>query len=245
MIAACRQAGVQLMIAEMKRFNPGFRTAKDLLDQGLIGPVFMARYHNSYFEPHTRSSWWVVPEISGGGEMMNELTHQVNVLRWLLGPIAEVGCMSNHPQGAMPEDNAAVTLRFQSGAITVVTISWMTKSYNITFPAPLDHAWDERIDLFGADGSLSIHTPFTYWRTPIELLLYTEQVRPGYNRGWNVIRCAATEHYLAQLRHFIACTRGKEACEVSGEDGRADLAVVLAAMEAAEAGRVVAPAVQG
>jgi predicted dehydrogenase len=241
MIAACRAAGVQLMIAEMKRFNPGFRKAKQLLDQGVIGSVFLARYHNSYFEPHTRISWWVVPDISGGGEMMNELTHQVNVLRWLLGPVTEVGCMSNHPQGPMPEDNAAVTLRFQNGALSVVTVSWMTKSYNVTFPAPLDHAWDERIDLFGIDGSISIQTPFTYWRTPIELLVYTEKDLPGFNKGWNVIRCAATEHYVEQLRHFIRCIRREETCEVAGEEGRADLAVVLAAMEAAESGHTVVP----
>ena len=136
MIAACKAAGVQLMVAEMKRFNPGFRKAKELLDQGVIGDIFLARYHNSYFEPHTREGWWTDAAISGGGEMMNELTHQVNVLRWLLGPVTEVGCMSNHPQGPMPEDNAVVSLRFQSNAISVVTISWMTKSYNVAFPPP-------------------------------------------------------------------------------------------------------------
>ena len=139
------------MVAEMKRFNPGFRKAKELLDEGVIGDVFLARYHNSYFEPHTREGWWTDAAISGGGEMMNELTHQVNVLRWLLGPVTEVGCMSNHPQGPMPEDNAVVSLRFQSNAVSVVTISWMTKSYNVAFPAPLEHAWDERIELFGTE----------------------------------------------------------------------------------------------
>ena len=45
---------MQLMVAEMKRFNPGFRKAKELLDQRVIGDIFLARYHNSYFEPHTR-----------------------------------------------------------------------------------------------------------------------------------------------------------------------------------------------
>ena len=234
MIAACKAAGVQLMVAEMKRFNPGFRKAKELLDQGVIGDVFLARYHNSYFEPHTREGWWTNAAISGGGEMMNELTHQVNVLRWLLGPVTEVGCMSNHPQGPMPEDNAVVSLRFQSNAVGVVTISWMTKSYNVTFPAPLDHAWDERIDLFGTEGSLCIQTPFTYWRTPIELLVYTEKGLSSFSRGWNVVRCAPTEHYVEQLRHFIRCIKGHDTCEVRGEEGRADLAVVLAAMQAAE-----------
>lgn len=239
MIAACKEAGVQLMVAEMKRFNPGFRKAKELLDQRVIGDIFLARYHNSYFEPHTREGWWTDVPISGGGEMMNELTHQVNVLRWLLGPVTEVGCMSNHPQGPTPEDNAAVSLRFESNAISVVTISWMTKSYNLAFPAPLEHAWDERIELFGTDGSLRIETPFTYWRTPIELLVYTEKDLSAFSKGWNVVRCAPTADYVEQLRHFLRCIKGLDICEVPGEEGRADLAVVLAAMQAAETGRTV------
>jgi len=239
MIAACRKAGVQLMIAEMKRFNPGFRMAKQLLDDGVIGDVFMVRYHNSYYEPHTRQAWWVVPEISGGGEMMNELTHQVNTLRWMIGPVIQVSCMSNHPQGPPPEDNAVVTLHFENDAIGVITISWMIKEYNFTFPAPLEHAWDERIEIFGTDGAIRIETPFTYWKVPLQLSVYTERDLPNFNRGWNVVRCPATEHYIEQIRHFMRCIRGEEACEVSGEEGRADLAVVLAAMESADTGRAV------
>ena len=176
MIAACKAAGVQLMVAEMKRFNPGFRKAKELLDEGVIGDVFLARYHNSYFEPHTREGWWTDTAISGGGEMMNELTHQVNVLRWLLGPVTEVGCMSNHPQGPMPEDNAVVSLRFESNAVSVVTISWMTKSYNVAFPAPLEHAWDERIDLFGTDGLAT-------YPDPVYLLAHADRVAGIHGKG--------------------------------------------------------------
>lgn len=239
MIAACEAAKVQLMVAEMKRFNPGFRRARQLLQDGVIGDPFLARYHNSYCEPHTRQAWWVVPEISGGGEMMNELTHQANTLRFFLGEVAAVACMSNHPQGPPPEDNAAATLRFRSGALAVVTISWMTKQYNPTFPAPLEHAWDERIEIFGTDGAIRIETPFTYWKVPIQLQVYTERDLPGYHKGWNLARCAPTEHYIEQIRHFMRCIRGEEACEVSGRDGRADLAIVLAAMEAAETGRTI------
>ncbi|MCL5986861.1 MAG: Gfo/Idh/MocA family oxidoreductase [Actinobacteria bacterium] len=243
MISACKKANVVLMIAEMKRFNPGFRMAKKLIDDGVIGELFMARYHNSYHEPHTRKSWWVIPEISGGGEMMNELTHQVNVLRWMMGDVTQVSCMSNNPQGPPPEDNSAVTLRFKNDALAVVTISWMTKEYNLRFPAPMEHAWDERIDIFGKDGAIIIQTPFTYWRVPLELCVYTERDIQGFNRGWNLVRCPATAHYIEQVSHFIRCTRKEEKCEVSGEEGRADLAVVRAAMESAESGRVVSPSV--
>ena len=239
MISVCKKANVVLMIAENKRFNPGFRTAKKIIDDGLIGKIFMARYHNSYYEPHTRNSWWVIPEISGGGEMMNELTHQVNVFRWMIGEIAQVGCMANNPQGPPPEDNAAVTLRFKNDAVAVITISWMNKEYNLRFPAPIKHAWDERIDIFGSDGAIMIQTPFTYWKVPLELCLYTEKNLPEFNKGWNIIRCETTEHYIDQIRHFIKSIKGEVQCEVSGYDGKADLTAVLAAMESATTGKVV------
>jgi predicted dehydrogenase len=239
MIAACHAAGVQLMIPEMKRFNPGFRQARQLIADGVIGELYLARYHNSYFEPHTRQAWWVVPEISGGGELMNEFTHQVNVLRWMMGPVVQVSCLSNHPQGEPPEDNAAITLRFANQALAVVTISWMTKEYNLTFPAPLEHAWDERIEFFGTEGSLRIDTPFTYWRVPIQLAVYSDKGGAGLSRGWNFVRCAPSAHYVEQIRHFVQCIRGETECEVSGEQGRLDLQVVRAAMESADSGRIV------
>ena len=239
MIDVARKARVKLAIAEMKRFNPGFRRAKKILDQGIIGKPFMVRYHNSYYEPHVRKSWWVNEEISGGGEMMNELTHQVNTLRWMLGEVRNVSAMVSNPWGPPPEDNAIVSLQFESGAIGVVTISWMSKEYNVTFPAPIDHAWDERIDIFGEEGSIRIHTPFTYWRVPIQLLVYTERGIPGYHRGWNFVRVPATNHYVDQVKHFIACIQEDRIPEVSGEEGRRDLAVVRAACQSAKERRVV------
>lgn len=51
MIEAARKARVKLAVAEMKRFNPGFRRAKEILEEGIIGEPFMVRYHNSYYEP--------------------------------------------------------------------------------------------------------------------------------------------------------------------------------------------------
>jgi len=239
MIEAAKKAKVKLAVAEMKRFNPGFRQAKEILDEGIIGEPFMVRYHNSYHEPHVRKAWWVDPEISGGGEMMNELTHQVNTLRWMLGEVSEVSAMVNNPWGPPPEDNAIVNLQFENGAIGVVTISWMNKEYNLTFPAPMDHAWDERIDIFGTEGSIRIHTPFTYWRIPIQLCVYTEKEVPGYNRGWNFVRVPATNHYVDQIKHFIFCIRKDIVPEVSGEEGRRDLVVVRAAYDSAKEGRVV------
>lgn len=239
MIEAARKAKVKLAVAEMKRFNPGFRRAKEILEEGIIGEPFMVRYHNSYHEPHVRKAWWVDPEISGGGEMMNELTHQVNILRWMLGEINRVSAMVNNPWGPPPEDNAIVSLQFKNGTIGVVTISWMNKEYNLTFPAPIDHAWDERIDIFGSEGSIRIHTPFTYWKVPIQLCVYTEKDIPGYSKGWNYLRAPATNHYVEQIRNFISCIQEDKVSEVSGEEGRRDLAVVRAAYDSVKEGRVI------
>lgn len=237
MIDAAHKANVKLAIAEMKRFNPGFRRTKEILDAGIIGEPFMIRYHNSYYEPHVRKSWWVDPEISGGGEMMNELTHQVNTLRWLIGEVRRVDCMVNNPWGPPPEDNAVVSLKFQNGVIGVVTVSWMAKQYNLTFPAPMDHAWDERIDIFGTEGSIRIDTPFPLYMTPLQLFVHTEKKNPGYNKGWNLVKVPATNHYVAQITHFMDCIRQDKTPEVSGEEGRRDLEVVRAAYDSAKEGR--------
>lgn len=239
MIKLAQQHNVKLVIAEPKRYNPSFRKIKALLDDDVIGESFMVRYHNSYCELHTRSSWWVVPDISGGGEMMNELTHQANTLRWYFGEVTEVSCISNHPLGPPPEDNACVNLRFANGVIATVTVSWMTRHYNLTFPAPLDHAWDERIEIFGKEGSIIIETPIGYWDVPAQLRVYTEKELPGFNQGWNYIKVASADVYVEQLKHFIDCVVKDEPSEVPGEEGLADLAVVRAAYQSEEKRSVV------
>lgn len=239
MIEATDEAGVKLMIAEMKRFNPGFRKAKEILAAGVVGDPFLVRYHNSYHEPHVREGWWVEPDISGGGELMNELTHQANTLRWMISEVAQVSCLTNNPWGPPPEDNAVVSLKFATDAIGVVTISWMTKEYNMAFPAPLDHAWDEQIEVFGTEGKILIQTPFPYWRIPLKLSVYTEKDIPDYIKGWNFPRVAATNQYVDQIRHFISCIWEDKVPEVSGQDGRADLEIVIAAQHSASSGKTV------
>jgi predicted dehydrogenase len=239
MVDGAHKAGVKLVVGEPKRYNPAFRKMKQIMDDGVIGKPFMARYQNSYCELHTRKSWWVVPEISGGGEMMNELTHQANTLRWFFGEITDVACMSNHPLGPPPEDNACVTWRFENDVIATVTVSWMTRHYNLTFPAPLDHAWDERIEVFGDLGSVIVETPIGYWDVPAQLRVYTENNIPGYINGWNYIKVKSGDIYVAQLRHFADCVLGDKPSEVSGEEGLADLAAVRAAYESEATGRIV------
>ncbi|OFX15773.1 MAG: hypothetical protein A2Z18_10510 [Armatimonadetes bacterium RBG_16_58_9] len=239
MIDAARENNVLLVVGEPKRYNPGFRKMKSIIDEGVIGEPFMARYHNSYCELHTRSSWWVVPEISGGGERMNELTHQANTLRWFFGEVIEVTCMSNHPLGPPPEDNACVSARFENGVIATITVSWMTRHYNLTFPAPLDHAWDERIEVFGKEGSVIIETPIGYWDVPAQLRVYTEKEVPGYINGWSYVKVGSANNFTDQMRHFADCVLNGTPSEVPGEEGLADLAMVRAAYESEETGKTV------
>jgi predicted dehydrogenase len=242
MIEACRRAGTVLQIGEMKRFNAGFRAAKDLLDRGVIGEIFMARFHTSYYAPFTRQLWYATPEISGGGQMMNQMPHEVSVLRWFMGRVVAVTAMSNHPLGPQPEDNAAVTLRFEGEALAVVTVSWMAKHYNLALPCPPEFPFDERLEVLGVDGALTIDSPYSYWNVPIRLGVYTDRDVPGVNRGWNFIPCPPGDQYTAQMRGFARAVRGLEPCGYPGPEGRADIAVIRAAMEAAETGRTVAPA---
>ncbi len=239
MIDACHDAGVILQIGEMKRFNAGYRIAGDVLERGVIGEIFMARYHTSYYAPFTRQLWYATPEISGGGQMMNQMPHEVSVLRWFLGKVVAVSAMSNHPLGPEPEDNAAVTLRFEGDAVAVVTVSWMAKQYNLSLPCPPEFPFDERFEVLGTEGALTIDSPYSYWNVPIRLSVYTDRDLSGFTRGWNIIPCPAGDQYIAQMRSFARAVRDLEPCGYPGAEGRADIAVIRAAMAAADTGQTV------
>jgi predicted dehydrogenase len=239
MIEACHKANVTLMIAEMKRFDSGYHKVKKLIDEGVIGDVFMAQYHTSYHAPFCRESWFSVPDISGGGQMMNQLPHSVSGLRLFVGEVVKVTAMTSNPLGPPPEDNAAVVLGFENGAIGTVTTSWMARHYNLSVLGPKDFPYDEWIDVYGREGTIHIDTPFPYWKMPIKLSVYTERELPNFHRGWNIVRCPIGNVYVNQMRNFVRSVLGEETCEYPGEEGRADIAVIKAAEESAETERTV------
>jgi predicted dehydrogenase len=134
-LRAVEATGITLMVAYHSAFNPIYRQVKDLLGEGAIGPVYLARGVTGHAGPvefgcsRYFCEWLFDRERNGGGAFVDEACYLVDGFVDYLGQIVEVsgftapiGYRDYLPPGV--EDNAVAILRFASGALGVVDAKW-------------------------------------------------------------------------------------------------------------------------
>lgn len=122
MVAACARAGVPLFVAYYRRALPRFLKIKELLDAGALGAI--RAVSTTITQPpapahldRAKPPWRVQPEIAGGGLFLDLASHTLDLLDFLLGPIAEVSGRAQNLGGLYEaEDTVSSAFRFASGA---------------------------------------------------------------------------------------------------------------------------------
>jgi predicted dehydrogenase len=162
MIEACRIAGVPLFTAYYRRSLPKFQKIKELLDHNAIGEVRLVSIH-LLLSPRPEDlrkealPWRVLPEISGGGYMVDVGSHQLDLLDYFFGPIeAVVGRKANQAHWYPAEDIVCAHFRFASGVLG--SAIWC---FTLSETTPMD-----RMEIVGSSGKI---TYTTFDSSPIRL----------------------------------------------------------------------------
>ena len=128
MLDACRQNSVALMIAYYRSFYPNVVKMRQLMDEGAIGKIVLAKVnHTAFYKPtrHEWGAWRTDPEVSGGGVLMDLGSHRIDLLMHLVGEVVSVCGHADTVQFPYPVDDSAVfTLKFAGGAHGVANINW-------------------------------------------------------------------------------------------------------------------------
>lgn len=234
--AAAERAGLPLLVGHHRRHNPIIRRAREIMDAGRLGrPVtatVMATFlkPDSYFEVAWRKQ-------AGGGPILINLIHDIDLLRVLLGEIHSLQAMrSNAARGFAVEDSAAVMLRFVSGALATITLSDATVApWNWDLAAgEAAHYPRQTVNthfISGTEGSLTLPT----------LELWTYRERRGWHDPMTLERSALHQAnpYVEQLRHLRAVVEGREPPLCSGRDALRTLQATLAVHRSASSGQSV------
>jgi predicted dehydrogenase len=122
MMTSCRSAGVPLWVAYYRRALPRFLAVRELIQSGTIGQVRMvlSRQFQPLKDPCKMNPgsppWRIDASVSGGGLFVDMMTHTLDFLDFLFGPIVEVRAFAANQAGAYgPEDVVTATYRFASG----------------------------------------------------------------------------------------------------------------------------------
>lgn len=135
MIEACDAAGVELFVAYYRRFHPHVAQMKALVEQGAIGRPVLAQVDFAQpATPASASGWRVQPEVSGGGLLVDVVSHRIDLLCYLLGrPVAALG-MGGRSVPALPVDDATVlAIRMESGAVCGVAGDFASSRFSDRF----------------------------------------------------------------------------------------------------------------
>lgn len=233
---AAATAKVPLMVGHQRRHNPILRRARELVKQGILGRPVTATAMSTWLKPddYFNLEW---RRKAGGGPVLINMIHDIDLLRFLLGEIVSVQALSSQAiRGFEVEDTAAVLLRFECGALGTVNVSDAAVAPWIWDLAAGEAAHYPKQDvnsifLTGTEGSLSI--------PQLQIWQYRG------NRGWHeplTVERTPLHHgdpYVEQLRHLRAVVEGRETPVCSGIDGLRTLQATLAVHEAARTGTTV------
>lgn len=143
LIAAAEQAGKLLQVSYQRHFQPEFIYIRQAIADGLIGKLtsITASLYQEW-KQGTTGTWRQVPELSGGGMLMDSGSHIVDMLLWTTGMTPVEVKPQLHQQGAPVEIDSFTSIRFAEGAIA---------GLNIVGFAP---CWDETFMFCGEDGAI-------------------------------------------------------------------------------------------
>ncbi|MDO8769799.1 MAG: Gfo/Idh/MocA family oxidoreductase [Burkholderiaceae bacterium] len=229
------RTGVPVLVGHHRRYNPINRRARDIVQSGRLGQLVTANVMATFLkpEPYFEAAW---RRKKGGGPILINLIHEIDMLRFLCGEITSVQALSsNAVRGFEVEDTAAAVLRFENGALgTVVLSDTATSPWCWDFCAgeqdqyPRQNVQSHFIT--GTHGSISL--------PDLELWNYRGE------RSWHAeITQEKTfvhkaDPYTGQLQHFAAVIDGLEAPLCSALDGLRTLQATLAVSEAAASGQI-------
>jgi predicted dehydrogenase len=228
MIEVCRAAGVTLSVIFQYRFNRDALRLKRALDTGLFGrPILgnaIVHWHRSQGYYEEKGGWRGTWAFDGGGALMNQSIHAVDLLRWLLGPVESVCAYAQtltHEIEA--EDTVTAALRFRSGALGVVQ---GTTSADADYPL--------RVEIRGTEGGATFeNSRISDWRpSRHEQILSPEELEKFPDAPHEPFGAA----HARQLREIFAALREGTDPPLGGEEARKALEIILGIYRAAGTG---------
>jgi UDP-N-acetyl-2-amino-2-deoxyglucuronate dehydrogenase len=246
LIGAAGTAGVALTVMSQHRFDPGLIEARRLIDAGALGRLVLGEASTKWYrgQAYYDSAGWRGTWAMDGGSLLNQGIHYVDLLRWLMGPVAEVTAVcTTQAHEIEVEDTSLAIVRFTSGAVGTIVSS------TAAFPG-----FAARLEITGTKGTVIIEDGRLVSRAfgdgaqaagggprPADGGPGQESgsgSRSGSGAAADPAALDVSGH-ATQLADLLAAIDEGRAPAVDGAAGRAALEIVCAVYESSRSGRSV------
>jgi predicted dehydrogenase len=238
-IDACDRHGVRLGVIFPSRFADASVVLKKAVDAGRFGRLTLGETTCKWWRSqayYDEGGWKGTRALDGGGALMNQAIHNVDLLQWLMGPVTQVAGFTTtlaHERIEV-EDTAAATLRFANGALGVIqatTSVWPGLPKTVAIHGDHGTAVVEQEDVLRWE-----FQPETEEDRQVRARFAQKVGAPGGSSN-----PAAISHvgHARQLADFVAALRGGGSPLVDGREGRKAVAIIAGIYRSAATGRAV------
>ncbi|MEP6990778.1 MAG: Gfo/Idh/MocA family oxidoreductase [bacterium] len=231
LVNSCDAAGVYLFVVKQNRLNPPIQLLKRAVDKGRFGRIYMANTTVRWTRPqeyYDQESWRGTWEFDGGA-MMNQASHYVDLMQWLVGPVesvlAKTATQARHIEA---EDSGVAVLKFRSGALGVIEVNVLTYPRNL----------EGSITILGEKGAVKVggtavnrveHWQFENYDDD-DKLVDAASTSPPTVYGYG---------HEGYYRNLLPVLKGDAKADTDGRAGRKSLELILGIYESAKTGREV------
>jgi UDP-N-acetyl-2-amino-2-deoxyglucuronate dehydrogenase len=228
MVRVCREAGVKLFVVKQNRLNATLQLLKAALDGGRFGAihlvtvnVFWTRPQSYYDDAPWRGRWDL-----DGGAFLNQASHYVDMVDWLVGPVDSVHAYTaTLARDIEAEDTGVMSLRLRRGGLASINVTMLTHGKN----------FEGSITILGERGTVRIGgvavNEIQHWEFA-DTRPEDEAVRTASYSTASVYGHGHPLYY----DNVIGTLRGEQHAEVDGYEGLRSLEVVIAAYRSARDG---------
>ena len=232
-IAVCDRAGILLSALFQNRFTPLAKRLKQAVDNDQLGRILLVTLSAKWFrtaEYYIDSGWRGTADREGGAVLINQAIHSIDLLQWIMGPVAEISGMTAttlHP--IEMEDTGVAMLRFASGAIGSIVAT------TVAYPG-----FSDRLEIHGERGTAFL----IQGEGRLEWHLRGEEARietasSQVSRGVSDPAATPSQGHSDQFTDFYAAIREGRPPSITGRDGRHALEIVEAIYQSSREGRPV------
>jgi predicted dehydrogenase len=238
-IEACTKNDVICATIFPSRFHKSSQTLKTAIDAGKFGRLTLGDAYVKWFrtqEYYDSGAWRGTWALDGGGALMNQAIHSVDLLTWLMGPVKSITAHTAtlaHERIEV-EDVATASLRFENGALGVI------EATTAAFPGML-----KKIEVHGSHGSAVIEEEDIKTWEFAKMTAKDKKIAAEFasltKSGGGAADPSAIGHaaHAHQFRDFISAIKNGTKPAIDGAEGRRSVEIILAIYKAAQSGKLI------
>jgi UDP-N-acetyl-2-amino-2-deoxyglucuronate dehydrogenase len=231
MVKACDEAGVRLFVIKQNRRNTTLQLLKRAVTEKRFGKIHMVHLNVFWTRPQSyydQGNGWRGTWEFDGGAFMNQASHYVDLLDWLIGPVEKVQAMMSTTRDIEVEDTGVLNVKWRNGALGSMSVTMLTYPKNL----------EGSITILGEKGTVRVGgvavNDIQIWQfdQPCD---YDEQIKSANYETTSVYGFGHPLYY----KNVIDVLRGEAEPETDGREGLKSLEVLIAAYLSARDGKTI------